>query len=182
MVDISGIHTIAVNFCTCAGAPEEWQQLFRQGWYPATTEFPSTAFTFEVLNLFQELNLQGKLSLYDFWKGLERATDNSGCAAVPVSLTDAISVGYVISPRRCSGIQDRYKQFSHVVRCWRNLMMLKRAGRAHDPSGASATQEGELALDCPACPHPEKNLPSDWQSTPAAKRSVLFILTRHNWN
>lgn len=45
-------------------------------------------------------------------------------------------------------------------------MMLKRAGRGHDPSGAEGTAEGELAVECPACPHPGHNLPDDWESAP----------------
>lgn len=44
--------------------------------------------------------------------------------------------------------------------------MLKRGGRGHDPDGINATIPGELALDCPSCPHPNKNLPPDWESAP----------------
>ena len=46
-------------------------------------------------------------------------------------------------------------------------MMLKRAGRCHDPSGADGTSQGELAIECPACPHPDKNLPANWQHSGA---------------
>jgi hypothetical protein len=42
--------------------------------------------------------------------------------------------------------------------------MLKRAGRGQDPVGAGATAQGELAVECPACPHPGRNLPNDWQN------------------
>lgn len=42
--------------------------------------------------------------------------------------------------------------------------MLKRAGRGQDPAGASATGQGELAVECPACPHPGRNLPEGWES------------------
>jgi hypothetical protein len=42
--------------------------------------------------------------------------------------------------------------------------MLKRAGRGQDPAGASATAPGELAVECPACPHPGRNLPEGWES------------------
>ena len=44
--------------------------------------------------------------------------------------------------------------------------MLKRAGRGQDPSGADGTQEGELAVECPACPHPGRNLPDGWENAP----------------
>lgn len=50
-----------------------------------------------------------------------------------------------------------------MVREWRNLKMLKRAGRGHDPAGITATKEGECGIICPACPHPGINLPSDWR-------------------
>jgi hypothetical protein len=42
--------------------------------------------------------------------------------------------------------------------------MLKRSGRGHDPDGAAATSSGELAIECPACPHPDRNLPINWNS------------------
>ena len=42
-------------------------------------------------------------------------------------------------------------------------MALKRAGRGHDPQGISGTSQGELMVECPACPHPGRNLPSDWE-------------------
>jgi hypothetical protein len=56
-------------------------------------------------------------------------------------------------------MQYRYPEFHRAVRIWRNLLMLKRAGRGQDPAGVSATKPGELAVECPACPHPGRNLP-----------------------
>lgn len=44
--------------------------------------------------------------------------------------------------------------------------MLKRAARGHDPLGVDVTQEGELAVECPACPHPDRNLPEGWEDAP----------------
>ena len=44
-------------------------------------------------------------------------------------------------------------------------MMLKRAGRGHNPGGIDTTQCGELAVECPACPHPTKNLPDNWSQS-----------------
>lgn len=54
----------------------------------------------------------------------------------------------------------------NMIRQWRHLKMLKRAGRGHDPAGAAATADGELAVRCPACPRPGVNLPSGWESVP----------------
>ena len=53
-----------------------------------------------------------------------------------------------------------------MLREWRHLHLLKRGGRAHDPTGADGTAPGELAVMCPACPHPNINLPVDWKSVP----------------
>ncbi|TFK79956.1 hypothetical protein K466DRAFT_504721 [Polyporus arcularius HHB13444] len=159
--DVSGIHEVQIRFCECLDESEEftytWVQVFRQGWFPATTNRPATAFTFRMLNAFQELNFQGKTSLYDYWKSLERITDNSGSGPSLV--------------------------LSHVVRLWRHLTALKRAARAHDPTGPEGTKEGDLAVECPACPHPGKNLPDDWERAPPGVRWLytLFLMVDANF-
>ena len=33
-----------------------------------------------------------------------------------------------------------------MIRMWRHLKLLKRGGRAHDPSGTGGTEKGELAV------------------------------------
>lgn len=45
-----------------------------------------------------------------------------------------------------------------MIREWRHLKPMKRAGRGHDPDGVAATRPGSCAVLCPACPHPGKNL------------------------
>jgi hypothetical protein len=55
--------------------------------------------------------------------------------------------------------------------------MLKRAGRGQDPAGAEGTQEGELAVECPACPQPGRNLPAGWENAPPEILLVyMFIM------
>jgi len=49
-----------------------------------------------------------------------------------------------------------------IMREWQHLKMLKRAGRGHTLSGVM----GELAVVCPACPHPGINIPLDWEDCP----------------
>lgn len=56
-----------------------------------------------------------------------------------------------------------------MVREWRHLKMLKRAGRAYDPDGVNATAPGELVFECRACPIPGVNLPTGWELTPPEK-------------
>ncbi|KAK7437564.1 hypothetical protein VKT23_018462 [Stygiomarasmius scandens] len=52
--------------------------------------------------------------------------------------------------------------------------MLKRAGRGHFTDGVMGTHAGELALLCPACPHPGKNLPDGWRDI---ARGLAFLYT-----
>lgn len=66
-----------------------------------------------------------------------------------------------------------------MAREWLHLKMLKRAGRAHFLSGVKGTQPGELALVCPACPHPGINLPTDWKECPPADRYVARRIQFH---
>ena len=65
-----------------------------------------------------------------------------------------------------------YEAFMRMVREWCYLKMLKRAGRGHDPAGVKATQPEELAVLCPACPHPGINLPDGWKDVPLWARYV----------
>lgn len=55
-------------------------------------------------------------------------------------------------------------------------MMLKRGGRGQDPTGADGTREGELAVECPACPRPGWNLPDGWENAPPEERCVILSL------
>jgi hypothetical protein len=62
------------------------------------------------------------------------------------------------------------------MRIWRHLKMLKRTGRGHDPAGIAATKPGECAIECPACPHPDRNLPAGWEKASLAERFFLSVL------
>ncbi|THU84668.1 hypothetical protein K435DRAFT_687085 [Dendrothele bispora CBS 962.96] len=110
-------------------------------WYPATLKNPQTATTFSCLRQFQNLNCLGKLPVYDYYKALEIMTQN----------------------RQREVPKDRYRVLLRVIFQWRHLKMLKRAGRCHAQSGIDGTARGECAMDCPACPQPEKNLPDNWK-------------------
>ena len=71
-------------------------------------------------------------------------------------------------------LQRQYVQFLRVVRWWRHLKMLKRAGRGHHPQGPNGTTSGGLAVICPACPQPGSNLPLGWET---ALRSTSWLYT-----
>lgn len=110
--------------------------------------------------MFHELTLQGKTTLYDFYHVLLRKTDNANVQRSIVS----ISFSSLGSLSLLSILQYRYAEIHRVFRLWRNLMSFKRTGRGHDPSGVNGTPPGGLMVECPACPHPGRNLPSDWKN------------------
>jgi hypothetical protein len=76
--DISGIHHVSVDFCDCrtGGIVHTRTQLLRARWFPATFNRPKTAFTFDCLDTFHLLTLQGKMPLYDFYHTVLHKTDN----------------------------------------------------------------------------------------------------------
>ncbi|KZP16150.1 hypothetical protein FIBSPDRAFT_895199 [Athelia psychrophila] len=152
--DINGIHLAGLVFCGCIGAPRNNIQLLRMRWFPGTVKDPHSAYTFDVLNTFHLLNLQGKLSLHDFYHALHRKCDNAGVHEY----------------------KDRYEQILPVMRIWCHIKMVKRAGRGHDPQGVVNTKMGQCAVECPACPSPRWNLPQGWKNAPAHKRWLYQLI------
>ena len=54
-------------------------------------------------------------------------------------------------------------------------MSLKRTGCGHDLEGIGNTPPGSLTVECPACPHPGRNLPENWRDAgPLMYVNVLF--------
>ncbi|KAJ7875574.1 hypothetical protein B0H14DRAFT_2568720 [Mycena olivaceomarginata] len=157
VIHTNGLHDVAVNFCGCGDEnlrPSRRQQVLRRSWYPATHKEPQTCTTFRALEMFHIMTLQGKVTTYDFYSGLEKLTDNTGLIKV----------------------KDRYKAFMRSMRQWRHLVMLKRGGRGNDGDRLVAeTRPGELAVVCPACPQPGVNLPAGWESASGAD-AFLYIL------
>lgn len=88
VVDMNGFHLINIQWCGCNQALRHLhcRQLLRSKWYPATTTRPRTAFTFDVLDTFHKLTLQGKFNLNDFYRGTLQKTDNCGRTKKIVSL------------------------------------------------------------------------------------------------
>jgi hypothetical protein len=59
-----------------------------------------------------------------------------------------------------------------MVREWRHIKMLKRAGQAYNLGGIAATPPGSLAIPCRACPLPDVNLPKGWEDAPPKRAWV----------
>ena len=166
VLDVSGFISVNIDYCNCGDFVPHHIQLLRARLFPASKERPRTAFTFDVLEYYHELSLQGKLTAYDFYHAMIRRTDNSKPQRI-------VSCSIGISKYINIVFQYRYDDFLIVMRLWRHLTMLKRAGRCHSPTGASGTCEGELVVQCPACPHPGRNLPQGWDTLPLEERQVL---------
>lgn len=172
VVDSNGVHSVALDFCHCghsSASPEI--QLLRSRWYPATGGNPKSAATFRVLEIFHILSFESKCSGFEFYNALSRLTDNSGVHPEKVGCLMLFAFWNSHIPSQ----QDRYDEFMRMVRQWRNLKMLKRAGRGHAADGIEGTQLGECALLCPACPHAGINLPDGWEDEPPDKRYVSDI-------
>ncbi|KZV65011.1 hypothetical protein PENSPDRAFT_587550, partial [Peniophora sp. CONT] len=146
IVHTNGIHTLPVDFCGCnLGLHVPYHiQLMRWRFWPATCENPQTATTFEALDLFTRLSLLGRLNVYDFYRALEAATDGA----------------------MLKGISSVRQQLSNCVRQFRHILMFKRAGRGHEPGGIIGTPPGAVAVQCPACPNFDMNVPADWALSP----------------
>ena len=59
-----------------------------------------------------------------------------------------------------------------MVRQWRHVKALKRAGRGHETMGVKGTQAGDLTVRCPACPCIGYNLPENWDTVSEDLRYV----------
>ena len=78
---------------------------------------------------------------------------------------------------------------SRCVRQWRHLKDIKWGGAGHTSTAVDDLGDGALAIECPACPHPGRNLPPEWENESRDRAYVLFnILTlehsmtvHHRW-
>jgi hypothetical protein len=85
----NGIHGVALDYCGCRDETivgSRRQQLLRRSWYPATHKEPKTCATFVALETFHIMTLQGKVTTYDYYSGLEKLTDNTGLVKVRVRI------------------------------------------------------------------------------------------------
>lgn len=144
IIHTTGVHEVALSYCACNREIPRDLQLLRRGLYPSSQKKVRTCITFALLKLFHLLSLMGKVSTYDMYRSIHRLTNNTGIQMPP----------------------SRYRQTMRMLNQWRHLKNLKRGGRGHDKTGAAGTCDGELAIQCPSCPHPTVNLPEGWKDAP----------------
>ncbi|KAJ8474293.1 hypothetical protein ONZ45_g16002 [Pleurotus djamor] len=132
IVHTTGVHLCTVEWCACLSAEGHYEQLMKSRLFPATIESPSTAFTFELL---EELHLQRvecKSSSSAFYSLLRRRTSPDGLDDVP----------------------DREREMERISRCFRDLQARMASGVFNE----TKVFPGMLALFCPACPQPGRNI------------------------
>lgn len=144
----NGIHSVSIRYCGCSRQIPFHLQLLRRRFYPASQHTPRTCATFELLRHLHKMALTTKSSTYDFYRCLEKLTNNTG-----------------INPPK-----SRYRALLRMVLQWRHLQMLKWAGRGQVAEGVAKTSLGELAVRCPTCPLPGINLPEGWENAPLSSK------------
>jgi hypothetical protein len=194
VVDVSGIHHLPVQQCSCDKADPRLDICYLEmGLFPTSFERIQTAFTIKVLEDYRLSNLECKTSAYQYYQKLRRLT----------------------SPAFPKAILNRYRELRRLSREYRNVKLWKMHGRAHDqpegvgrpspaanaetgaeanmdlngmnvdnnlmgahaPSLADNTPRATLASFCPACPQPGVNLPDDWKEEP--RKYECFPLPAH---
>lgn len=76
--DLNMIHIVDLSFCSCGESGLSHPiQLLRSKLYPATVVSPRTAMTFRLLEAFELLSYESKISAWEYFKALARLTDNT---------------------------------------------------------------------------------------------------------
>ncbi|KAF9503088.1 hypothetical protein BS47DRAFT_1374499 [Hydnum rufescens UP504] len=153
IIHTNGIHTVDIRFCDCSESSNSYSQLLCSRLFPATIHWPQTCATFQVLHHFHILTLQSKITPYNFYAALECEMNNMGIS-IPVS---------------------KYRSFLWMVHEWKHLKLLKCAGCGNDPMGVTGTSPGGLTVVCPACPHPNINLPEHWDDAPPELKFLYML-------
>ncbi|KAF9030906.1 hypothetical protein BJ165DRAFT_1535567 [Panaeolus papilionaceus] len=161
VIHTTGVFKLSVRYCKCQpNTAPRYRQLLRERLFPASLRQIRTVFTFEVLDTFHSLNLDGKITSYNYYYHILQKTDFLELREQPSQLNN----------------------FNRAIRIWRHMMGLKRTGCAHSLSGALGTELGGTLVECPLCPHPEKNLPGNWDAdTSDAFLYTLFVAIDANF-
>jgi hypothetical protein len=87
LIDVNGIHRVAVDFCNCSKRVDRWRQLMRIKWWPASLIDPHTAVTFACLRHFEKMNAHGHINATDYYRSLAHMSDPHGLHHLPVRAT-----------------------------------------------------------------------------------------------
>ena len=115
--DLLGVHRLVVRYCACGNMGESIPkdtQLLRVRWFPATTELPSTAFTFNLLGYFHNLQNRNKCNPYDFYHTIIQQTDAAGLNSEIVGYSH-YSVAPSLTHFSIASLQRDHISLSHLV-------------------------------------------------------------------
>ncbi|KAI0743720.1 hypothetical protein C8Q80DRAFT_1122131 [Daedaleopsis nitida] len=151
-----GIHQVSVRFCECRMPSEGYVAFWKQ--CLCFGWFPATTRRPSTVFTFCVLDAFQELNLAG------KTNLNDYCKSLE-RLTDNSGTSKSL---------NRYKQFFSAT---------PRAGRGHNPKGVDSTSQGALAVECPACPHPGKNIPENWNDTPPEVKWLytLFLMIDANF-
>lgn len=88
VVDLTGYHDVDVRFCQCGSSYHDRlkrNQVLRERWYPASSDQPQTAFTFDLLKFFFSVSTQGKTAAHDYYQAVVCQSNGSRLIKTPVS-------------------------------------------------------------------------------------------------
>lgn len=140
IVDVAGIRYLPLITCGCQGKDKLVEECMTAGLFPVSYESIRTLFTFKCLDEFRLLNLEGKLSAYQYHQILRRRTN----------------------PQAPNSVADKYTALRRMSRQWRILKKYQQHGFGINPSPPGT---GDLTIFCPACPQAGINLPEDWEKS-----------------
>ncbi|KAG6822335.1 hypothetical protein H0H92_014271 [Tricholoma furcatifolium] len=106
------------------------------------------------------MNLQGKISGFDFYKSLDLLTDATRLTKTP----------------------DRLTSFMIMAHEWRHLKAAKCSGCGYSGSLIKDSAPGSFAVECRACPVPSVNLPPGWASAPQESLWLYRLLLSQDAN
>ncbi|GJE92976.1 hypothetical protein PsYK624_091350 [Phanerochaete sordida] len=162
IVSEEGIHQLRVQLCECpdptTSLPQpDSIQLLQHGFWPASWNEPHTAFTISLLKTFSLLANTAHVNSYDYFQVLRRKTDN-------------------VRPK---DVLNRYREFMTASRTFNHITSLKRHGK--DVRGLVYAS---LAVLCPACPQPDKNMSPGWRQREPGLRflDALFYAIDGNFH
>ncbi|KIK66964.1 hypothetical protein GYMLUDRAFT_157098, partial [Collybiopsis luxurians FD-317 M1] len=75
VLDVTGIHTVALRLCQCQHTLPLREQLLHSHLWPATVGLPQTAASFKLLENFQLLSFMSKVSAEEMYHTLKCLTD-----------------------------------------------------------------------------------------------------------
>lgn len=159
----NGLHKLRYQQCLCH--PTENQQpnaspsqLMANGLFPATFGRPSTAFTFQALQNFDVLNLFGHINIKQYCDNVMASTigENTKTQVRKQSFQNKFPKTWF----QASGTLR--KNFHYSVCLWWLLCTMENQGcQSHQELMSVGSVD-----NCPACPHPQKNLPEGWENDP----------------